>query len=484
VTSASVTTTQLYVEGAWFDAHADRTMPIENPATGKAIAEMSCASREAAVAAARKALDGVWRDTTPFVRRSLLLAFAREIRDAAATIADLETDDMGMPRAITELAARNSADYLEYFAGWADKIGGDTLPTAQPGALDYTIRHPVGVVAAIVPWNAPVFLSVAKLAPALAAGCTVVLKPSELAPLGPIELVRCAERAGIPPGVINLVTGPGDEVGAILVEHPGVDKVSFTGGTELGRIVNAAAAKTFKRVSLELGGKSANIIFADADLDAATTGAVMGVLMNSGQQCIAGSRVLVQRPVYDEMVQRIASTAPHFAVGDPRAAGTVCGPLISGRHLDRVLGYVADAAQSGRVVLGGERLGGDLADGYFISPTVVADVSNEAKLAREEVFGPVIAVMPFDTAAEAVAIANDTEFGLAGGVWTRDLDTAHWTAEHLRTGTIWVNSYLSLQASTPFGGHKASGLGREGGWASIEDHTELTNVLVALKPPK
>jgi aldehyde dehydrogenase (NAD+) len=482
-----VTSTQLYVEGTWVDAHAERTLPVENPATGKTIAEMSCASSadiDAAVAAARTALEGVWRSTTPFVRRSLLLAFAREVREAAAALADFETDDMGMPRSITELSARNSADYLEYFAGWADKIGGDTLPTAVPGAFDYTIRHPVGVVAAIVPWNAPVFLSVAKLAPALAAGCTVVLKPSELAPLGPIELVRCAERAGIPPGVINLVTGPGDVVGAALVEHPGVDKVSFTGGTELGRIVNAAAARTFKRVSLELGGKSANIIFADADLDAAATGAVIGVLMNTGQQCIAGSRVLIQRPVYDEMVQRIAAVAPAFPVGNPRAEGTVCGPLISGRHLDRVLGFVGDAANHGRVVVGGERLGGDLADGYFLSPTVVADVSNESRLAREEVFGPVMALMPFDTAAEVIAMANDTDFGLAGGVWTRDLDTAHGVAGALRTGTIWVNNYLSLQASTPFGGHKASGLGREGGWASIEDNTELTNVLVALKPPR
>src|SRR5947208_14992835 len=481
-------TTQLFIDGRWADATSESTLPVVNPATGKPFAEMACASRadvDAAVDAARRALEGgPWAGMTGFQRRSLLLAFAAELRTAAEAVAESTTDDMGMPLSFTRGAVEVSADYLEYFAGWADKIGGETVPTTRPGPLDYTIRHPIGVVAAIVPWNAPVFLAVAKLAPALAAGCTVVLKPSELAPLGPIELVRCAERAGIPPGVINLVTGPGDEVGAVLVEHPGVDKVSFTGGTELGRIVNAAAARSFKRVSLELGGKSANIIFADADLDAATTGAVMGVLMNTGQQCIAGSRVLVQRPVYDEMVQRIAATAPHFPVGDPRAEGTMCGPLISGRHLDRVLGYVGDAANHGRVVVGGERLGGDLADGYFLSPTVVADVDNDSKLAREEVFGPVMALLPFDTAAEAIAIANDTDFGLAGGVWTRDLDTAHGVAAALRTGTIWINNYLSLQASTPFGGHKASGLGREGGWAAIEDHTELTNVLVALKPPQ
>jgi acyl-CoA reductase-like NAD-dependent aldehyde dehydrogenase len=478
--------TQLFVDGAWIDASSDQTLDVENPATGRTIATMSCASSadvDAAVLAARRALDeGPWASMTGFARRSVLLDFAREVRAAAAQLGELACDDMGMPVALTTGSAAVGADYLEYYAGWADKIGGETIPTAVPGAFDYTIRHPVGVVAAIVPWNAPIFLSIAKLAPALAAGCTVVLKPSELAPLSPIELVHCAERAGLPPGVLNLVTGPGDVVGAALVEHPGVDKVSFTGGTELGRIVGAAAAKTFKRVSLELGGKSANIVFADADLDAATSGAVMGVLINTGQQCIAGSRVLVQRPVYDEMVERISATASAIPVGMPRSGSTVCGPLISDRHLQRVLGYVHDAASSGRVTLGGERLGGELADGHFLSATVVADVDPASKLAREEVFGPVIAVIPFDTAKEAVAIANDTEFGLAGGIWTRNLDTAHGVAAALRTGTIWINNYLAIQASTPFGGHKASGLGREGGWAAIEDFTELTNVLVALKP--
>jgi aldehyde dehydrogenase (NAD+) len=474
------------VGGEWIDASSDATLPVEDPSTGKTIAQMACAARtdvDAAVAAARRALEtGQWASMTPFARRSLLLAFAREVRESAYGLGELATGDMGMPIGFTVGSAAVGADYLEYFAGWADKIGGDVVPTGMPHALDYTIRHPVGVVAAIVPWNAPIFLSIAKLAPALAAGCTVVLKPSELAPLSVIELTRCAERAGLPAGVLNLVTGPGDDVGAALVEHPGVDKVSFTGGTELGRIVGQSAAKTFKRVSLELGGKSANIIFADADLDAAASGAALGVLVNTGQQCIAGSRVLVQRPVYDEMVERIAQQAGVMSVGDPRDPTTMCGPLISQRHLDRVLAYVADAGDSGRVVMGGERLGGDLADGYFISATVVADVDNETRLAREEVFGPVIAVMPFDTAAEAVAIANDTDFGLAGGIWTSNLDTAHGVAAALRTGTIWVNNYLSLQASTPFGGHKASGLGREGGWAAIEDYTELTNVLVALKP--
>jgi aldehyde dehydrogenase (NAD+) len=261
-----------------------------------------------------------------------------------------------------------------------------------------------------------------------------------------------------------------------------VDKVSFTGGSELGRIVGTECAKTFKRVSLELGGKSANIVFADADLDAATMGVTMGVLMLTGQQCTAGSRVLVQRPVYDEMVERVTAAARSWSVGDPKAPGTLCGPLISEQHLDRVLGYVETAGESGRVVLGGERLGGDLADGYFLSPTVVADMAPTSKLACEEVFGPVMGITPFDTAAEAVAIANDSAYGLAGGVWTKSLDTAHGVAGRIRTGSVWVNTYLGVGPSTPFGGFKASGLGREGGWPAIEDFTELTNVLIQLAP--
>ena len=479
--------TQLFLDGRWTDATSERSLPVLNPSTGKEFAEMACASEEDvddAVDAARRALDeGPWSAMTGFERRSLLLAFARELRDAADSIGAVAADDMGMPMSFSTAAVRFSADYLEYFAGWADKVGGETIPTPVRGALDYTIRHPVGVVAAIVPWNAPVFLTVSKLAPALAAGCTVVLKPSELAPLSPIELVRCAERAGLPPGVLNLVTGAGDDVGAVLVSHPGVDMVSFTGGTELGRTIGADAARSFKRCALELGGKSANIVFADADLDAATFGVALGVLVNSGQQCVAGSRVLVERPVYGEMLERLANATEGFPVGDARSDGTMVGPLISERHLERVLGYVNQAAESGQVVVGGDRLGGDLADGYFVGATIVADADPHSRLWREEVFGPVFAVVPFDTPQQAIAIANDSDYGLAGGVWTRDLDIAHGVAGALRTGTVWVNTYLAMSPSAPFGGHKASGVGREGGWAAIEEYTETTNVLVALKKP-
>ena len=477
--------TQLFIDGTWTDAQA-APLDVINPATGKAFATMGGADPDqvdAAVDAARRAFEsGPWHDMTGFQRRALLLALAKEVRDAAPQLGELQTDDMGMPLPFTVASVLMSAEYLEYFAGWADKVNGDVIPTPVPHALDYTIRHPVGVVAAIVPWNAPVFLSVAKLAPALATGCTVVLKPSELAPLSAVELMRCVERAGVPNGVINLVTG-GPDVGATLTKHRGIDKVSFTGGTELGRIVGQAAAESFKRVSLELGGKSADIVFADADLDAAAAGAVMGVLMNTGQQCIAGARVLVQRPVYDEVIDRIATAAKGYPVGMPRDPGVMCGPVISERHLRRVLSYVEEASTFGRVVVGGTRLDGELADGYFVSPTVVADVTTDCRLSREEVFGPVIGVTPFDSAADALRIANETPYGLAGGVWTRDLDTAHWVAGNVRAGTVWVNNYLTMPPSAPFGGHKASGLGREGGWAAIEDYTETTNVLVALKPP-
>jgi len=486
MTRMSGSRTQLYIDGAWSEATSDETRPVINPATGKAIADMAIASTadvDRAVAAARAALEtGPWSQMTGYARRGLLLAFARELRDAAASIGETATDDMGMPLMFTTASTIVAADYVEYFAGWADKIAGEVVPTPVPGALDYTIRHPVGVVAAIVPWNAPIYISISKLAPALAAGCTVVLKPSEEAPLAPLKLAECVERAGFPPGVVNVVTGLGPGVGAALVAHPGVDKVSFTGGTELGRVIGAEAARTFKRVALELGGKSANIVFADADLDAAAMGATMAVLMNTGQQCIAGSRLLVQRPVYEEVLGKVAAITGGWSVGDPRASTSQVGPLISERHLDRVVGYVGEAAASGRVVLGGERLGGDLADGFYVGPTLVADVDTTSALWREEVFGPVTVAVPFDTPAEAVALANDSDFGLAGGVWTHDLDTAHGVAGAMRTGTVWVNSYLAMFPSAPFGGHKESGVGREGGRVAVEEYTELTNVFLQLRP--
>jgi len=479
-------TTQLFIDNAWVDASSDDHLDVTNPSTGQTHAHMAMgtvADVDRAVRCARHALDnGPWATMSGYARRKLLLAFAREIQADSQVIGELKSDDMGMPLLFAPLAVQVAADNLEYFAGWADKVGGEVIPTRVHGELDYTIRHPVGVVAAIVPWNAPTFLTIQKIAPALVAGCTVVLKPSEQAPLAPLHLARCAERAGLPPGVLNIVTGLGTEVGTALIDHPGVDKISYTGSTEVGRVIGQRAAAQLKRCSLELGGKSANIICNDADLDAAVIGATTGVLMNSGQQCIAGSRLLIQRDVYVEVLDGVAAMAGQFNVGLARQPTSQMGPLISEDHLKRVLSFIEQAADVGEVRLGGERLGGDLADGWFVGPTLVADVDPASELWREEVFGPVLAARPFDTIDEAISLANDSRYGLAGGVWTSDLDTAHHVARSVRTGQMWVNTYLAVVPGAPFGGFKDSGVGREGGWAAIEDMTEITNVHVALKP--
>lgn len=476
--------TQLLIDGEWAEASSGETRAVLNPATGKPIAEMGIGTEgdvDRAVRSARTALeDGPWSRMSGYERRKLLLAFAREVSAAAEEIGATESQDMGMPQLFAQGAVAMASETLEYFAGWADKIGGQTIPTPSADVLDYTIRHPVGVVAAIVPWNSPTFLSIAKLGPALAAGCTVVLKPSEEAPLAPLKLGECAQKAGFPPGVLNIVTGEGPDAGAALVAHPGVDKISFTGGTELGRHIGQEAAKRFARVSLELGGKSANIVFADANLDEAAVGAVMAFMLNSGQQCIAGSRLLIERSVYDEFLERVKGVASGFQVGMPDQPTTQLGPIINQRQLDRVLGFVEEADDAGRVVLGGERLGGDLADGFFVAPTIVADTDHSSRLWNEEVFGPVVAATPFDTPAEAISIANDTRYGLAGGVWTKNLDVAHGVAGAIRTGTMWVNSYLNMFPGAPFGGFKESGQGREGGLAAVHDYTETTNVYVNL----
>jgi aldehyde dehydrogenase (NAD+) len=477
---------RLFIGGEWVPARGDRTHPVTNPSTGKVFAEMAVAEPsdvDAAVGAARSALDdGRWAAMTGFGRRQALLRFADELRADDERIGGLNTDDVGMPLSFTVPTVGYCADYLEYFAGWADKVGGDAPAMPDGDLLDYTIRHPVGVVAAIVPWNVPVFITIAKLAPALAAGCTVVLKPSELAPLSPLAMVEAAARADLPPGVVNVVTGLG-ETGAALVEHPGVDMISFTGGGPTAAHIARAAAGRFARLTLELGGKSANIVFADADLGAAVDGVCQGFLINTGQQCTAGARVLVERPVYDEVVERVVEAADRYPIGMPREPTTLVGPLISQDHLDRVMGFVEEARSAGRVARAGERLGGDLADGWFLSPTVVADADLDHRLCREEIFGPVVAMAPFDTAADAVALANDSPFGLVAGVWSENVNTAHWVSRQLRTGTVWVNTYLGVLPPTPFGGHKASGIGREGGWDAVVGFTETTNVMVRIRPP-
>ncbi|MEX2555285.1 MAG: aldehyde dehydrogenase [Actinomycetota bacterium] len=477
-----MTTTKHFIAGDW-RAGAGPTMTDLNPSTGKAVAEFPIGTAEevdAAVRAARNAFDGGWRDATPTVRRRLLLKLAELVAGQAQELGRIATEDMGMPWVFTHGEALFTAEYVEYYAGWADKLEGATIPLSAANTFDYTIHEPRGVVAAIVPWNSPLSLALWRLAPALAAGNTVVVKPSELAPLPILKLMDLIAEAGFPPGVVNCVTGSGSETGAPLVEHPGVNVVAFTGSTATGRGVAEAAGRRLVPASLELGGKSANIVFADADLDAAAVQACVGCFVNTGQQCIAGSRLLVQGSIHDDFMAKVTAFARTFAVGDPMEPTTQMGPLISAPQLERVLGFVEDARTTTTVALGGERLGGDLADGYFVPPTVVTGVRNDMRIAREEIFGPVLSVIPFRDEAEAVAIANDTDYGLAGGVWTNDLSRAHRVARAIQAGTVWVNAWLAVNAQAPFGGYKASGLGREGGREALDVYLQTKNVYVQL----
>jgi len=454
-----------------------------NPSTGKSLAEFPVGTAnevDAAVRAARDAFDGGWRDATPTVRRRLLLKLAELVGSNATDIGKVASEDMGMPWAFTMGEAMYCADYVEYYAGWADKLTGEHIPLSASNALDYTIHEPRGVVGAIVPWNAPLSLALSRAAPALAAGNTIVIKPSELAPLPILKLMELVAEAGFPPGVVNCVTGTGPDTGAALVDHPGVDVVVFTGSSATGRRVAEAAARRLVPISLELGGKSANIVFADANLDAAAVQAGVGCFINTGQQCIAGSRLLVEDRVHDEFLEKLSAFATNWAVGDPMQPTTQMGPLISEAALQRVLGFVDGARDGAEVALGGERLGGDLADGYFVAPTIVTRVRNDMQIAREEIFGPVLSVIPFRDEAEAVAIANDTPYGLAGGVWTNDVSRAHRVAKQIQAGTVWVNSWLVLNPQAPFGGYKASGIGRTGGREAFDVYLQTKNIYAQL----
>jgi acyl-CoA reductase-like NAD-dependent aldehyde dehydrogenase len=476
-------TTKHFIAGEWRTGQG-ATMTDLNPSTGKPLAEFPIGTAEevdAAVRAARDAFDGGWRDATPSSRRKLLLRLAELIAANATEVGKLASEDMGMPWAFTIGEAMFAAEYIEYYAGWADKLHGDTIPLSAPNTLDYTIREPIGVAAAIVPWNSPLSLAIWKMAPALACGNAMVVKPSELAPLAVLRLMDLVAEAGFPAGVVNCVSGDGAQTGSALVEHPGVGVIAFTGGTATGRKVAERAGAQLKRVSLELGGKSANIVFADADLDAAAVQAGVGCFINTGQQCIAGSRVLVEQSIHDAFLEKVIAFARNWSVGDPLQPTTQMGPLINEASLERVLSFVDGARGDADIALGGERLGGDLADGYFVAPTVVSGVNNRMRIAREEIFGPVLSIIPFRDEAEAIAIANDTDYGLAGGVWTNDLHRAHRVARQIQAGTVWVNAWLAVNPQTPFGGYKASGIGREGGKEALDVYTQIKNVYVQLR---
>jgi acyl-CoA reductase-like NAD-dependent aldehyde dehydrogenase len=479
-----------YPTGLWIDNQAGEaasgdTFATLNPATGEELAQIargSAADIDRAVSSAQEALRGkAWGRMNPHERARLLWALADLIEANADELATLETRDNGKPYFESRKVDLPSVvENFRYFAGLADKIQGETIPVAGP-FLNYTLREPVGVVGCIVPWNFPLSLAAWKVAPALACGNAVVLKPAEETPLTALRLGELAAEAGFPPGVLNVVPGFGEEAGAALVAHPGVDAVSFTGSTEVGRIVARNAAETLKKVSLELGGKSPNLVFEDADLDAAVRGATTGIFYGKGEVCAAGSRILVERGAYDAFVEAFRARAEKMTVGDPMDPGTRIGAIVSERQLERVLGYVEAGRKEGaRLVTGGERAQVD-GRGNFVTATVFADVDPDMTIAREEIFGPVAAVIPFDDVDDAVAKANRTIYGLAAGIWTRDVGKAHRLARELQAGTVWINTYNQYDSASPFGGYKQSGYGRDLGYqAALEKYTQVKSVWVSL----
>jgi len=474
--------TKLLIDGEFRDSASGKTFATINPATEEEITQVAEGGAEdidLAVKAARRAFDsGPWSRMDARDRGRLMFKLADLIESRIDELAELETLDNGKPLKESRHGDLPLViDCLRYYAGWADKIHGQTIPI-RGDYFCYSKREPVGVVGQIIPWNFPMLMVAWKWGPALAAGCSVVLKPAEQTPLTALKMGELAMEAGFPAGVINIVPGFGETAGAPLVAHPGVDKIAFTGETSTGKLIMKSAAETMKRVTLELGGKSPNIVFSDADLDAAVDGAMLGLYLNQGQCCCAGSRLFVQEPIYDAMVERLAEASKNRKVGDPFAEGTEQGPQIDERQFNKILSYIDKGREQGaQCVAGGDRHGDQ---GYFIQPTVFSEVTDDMAIATDEIFGPVMQVLRFKEVDEVINRANATDYGLAAAVWSRDIGKAHALADRIRAGTVWINCFDVFDAAAPFGGFKSSGIGRELGETAIDNYTEHKTVTVSL----
>lgn len=472
----------MYIDGKWVEGASGKRIPVYDPSTEEVIAEIPDASNseiDSAIAAARRAFDeGGWPQTTAQERGRILFRIAEKLRAETPQLAELESRNSGKPIVEAEYDIADAATCFEYYGGLATKVSGTVNPVPD-NALSLSLKEPIGVAGQIIPWNYPLLMAAWKLAPALAAGCTCVLKPAEQTPLTALKLAGWLTELGVPPGVVNIVTGYGETVGARIVEHPHVDKIAFTGSAIVGKLIMKSAADTLKRVTLELGGKSPNIFFADADFEAAIDGALFGVFINQGEVCSAGSRVLVERSIYSKFVEAMTEKARKIKLGAPLDRETKMGPLVSREQYERVCSYQQIGRSEAKVAIGGGQPAA-FKRGYYVEPTIFYDVDNSARIAREEIFGPVATVIPFEDERDALKIANDTPFGLAAAVWSRDIYKALRMVKAIRAGIVWVNHMQPTYVEAPWGGYKQSGFGRELGLHGIDEYLETKQVHINL----